>query len=166
MIKFAIIDTNGDFVEEPYIAYDYTDESPESLRKLAATTNSIGDIFMHWSAFCSQESMYYIVLGWFDHNWVGIEEETDPVNMHVGSVLVSSENPFTESVIISICGDDVSSSLKIYDISGHLVDEILPSTEGTYMWNGTSQDGYELPCGNYIVRADNSDIEPLTITKN
>ena len=109
--------------------------------------------------------MYYIVLGWFDHNWLGIEEESDPVTVQTGSVLIPSENPFNEHVVISYFGEEEPSSLKIYDVSGHLVDELPPSTEGTYLWNGTSQDGNELPCGNYIIRSDNSDIEPLTITK-
>jgi len=74
-------------------------------------------------------------------------------------------NPFSESVTIVVDGNNVSTSLRIYDLSGRIVDELLPSEEGTYIWNGTSHDGNELPSGNYIVSSDNTSIESLILVK-
>jgi hypothetical protein len=166
LIKFAVIDTNGDFVVEPYIAYDYTDEDPEDLRNLAATVNSQGDVFIVYSEGDPAIPGYWIRLGWFDHTYLGIEDDSTVTETSSSSVLVPSVNPFSGSVTIAVDGDDVSASLRIYDLSGRIVDELLPSEEGTYIWNGTSQDGNELPSGNYIVRSDNTDIASVILTKN
>lgn len=165
-IKFAVINTNGDFVVEPYIAYDYTDEDFQDLRELAATVNSQGDVFAHWSEFNPEDNMIYIVLGWFDHTYLGIEDDSTVTETSSSSVLVPSVNPFSGSVTIAVDGNDVSILLRIYDLSGRIVDELFPSEEGTYIWNGRSQDGNELPTGNYIVRSDNPDIASVILTKN
>lgn len=50
-IYFAVIDTDGNFIETPYSAYDYSDEEQQQLSVLDATCNDSGDVFAIWSAY-------------------------------------------------------------------------------------------------------------------
>lgn len=153
-IKFAVIDTNGDFVEEPYIAYDYTDEYPEDLSRLSACTNQAGDIFAAWSEYFPEESAYRLVLGWFDHNWLGVEEEEEFEEVsNTFFSITPSRNPFRESVTFTTDAYPAPGQLVIYDIGGRLVRSLVADPgDGSFYWDGTYSSGEELPSGTYIVR--------------
>jgi hypothetical protein len=155
-IKFAVIDTNGNFVEEPYIAYDYTDEDPEDLTKLAACTNQAGDVFIHYTQYMEQEpyNVYgWITLGWFDHNWLGVEEEQSAEMADSHFPIAASRNPFRESVIFTTNADPAPGQIVVYDISGRMVRSLVADPgDGSFFWDGTDGSGEELPAGSYIVR--------------
>jgi hypothetical protein len=153
-VKFAIIDTNGDFVEEPYIAYDYTDEDPEDLHELAATTNQAGDVFIIYSEGDPDVNGYWIRLGWFDHNWVGIEEEPEEEAGPSELELAASCNPFSEMVTITAVADPLPRQLAVYDLSGRLIRSLGNGrNEGVFLWDGADASGEEVPPGTYLIRA-------------
>lgn len=153
-VKYASIDLEGNFIEEPYSAYDYTDEEIQNLFVLDATINELGDVFAIWNAYFPEvhPNAYYIVMGWFDHNWMGIEEEsgnpveTDPFMLH------RSANPFYESVTISVEGSPVPGQLAVYDLSGRIVRTLSMNVENRFLWDGRSSAGDELPAGTYIIQ--------------
>jgi hypothetical protein len=155
-IRFAIIDTNGDFIEDPYVAYDYTDEDPQSIERLEATTNEDGDVFANWSWYYSGDDSYYIVLGWFDHNWMGIEDETASVTPLEISLILSS-NPFHDFLSIEVTGVSWLSELSVYDISGRMVRALGPGEGSTFLWDGRDDEGNDLPVGTYVIRAEAQD---------
>jgi hypothetical protein len=157
LIKFAVIDTNGNFIEEPYIAYDYTDEDPQQLAKLSATTNDDGDVFAHWSAYFPSVSGFYVVLGWFDHNWLGIEEETASVVPPDISLILSS-NPFHDFLTIEVTGVSWLSELSVYDITGRIVRSLGLGEGNTFQWDGRDDEGNDLPVGTYVIRAESQSI--------
>ena len=122
-VYFAIVDKNGNFIEEPYAAYDYSDEEVQQIASLEVATNDDGDIFAIWSAYFPEvhPNAYYIVMGWFDHDWVQVEESnTSPVEIET-LVLQSSSNPFTESVTITVQGAVVPDQLLVYDFTGRII---------------------------------------------
>jgi len=165
-IKFAIIDTDGNFIEEPYSAYDYSDEEVQNLEVLTSTTNEDGDIFAIWSQGDVEIGGYWIVMGWFDHNWVGIEEcEGEPE--YSGDIdLHPSMNPFTESVSMIVDVDPAPEQLTVYDLSGRIVRTLFRGADGTFLWDGCDSYGNEVPAGNYIVRANSEhQSAPIQIVK-
>ena len=151
-IMFAMIDKNGDFIEEPYAAYDYSDEELQNLEVLEATTNEDGDIFAIWNQGDVEVGGYWIVLGWFDHNWVGIGEETEETVDTGEFILSPSMNPFSGSVSINVDADTLPGQLVVYDISGHIVRVLYRSGCNSFLWDGCDSEGNELPSGNYIIR--------------
>jgi hypothetical protein len=155
-IMFAVMDTNGDFIEEPYAAYDYTDEDPEQLSLLSAVTNSDGDVFAIWDAYFEEEEGFYIVMGWFDHNWLGIEDDSVSVTPQEVSLTVSS-NPFKDILVIEADGFGESPEMQVFDVSGRLVCTLCPGEGCTYTWDGSDSGGSELPAGTYIIRAETPD---------
>lgn len=167
-VYFSILDKDGNFIEEPYPAYDYSDEEVQNLFCLDATTNSLGDVFAVWSAYFPEvnPNAYYVVMGWLDHNWVGVHEsETAPVIPHIPSLTCSS-NPFEESVIISFEGAQIPEQLIIYDTSGRLVRRLQCSGEGSFLWDGRDSQGEEVPAGCYTVRSvSDTELKSLTIVK-
>ena len=153
-IKFAIIDTNGDFIEEPYSAYDYSDEELQNLEVLTATTNEDGDIFAIWNQGDVEVGGYWIVMGWFDHNWVGISEEAEKSVEPYEFTLQPSVNPFSGSVSITVTADPIPGQLVVYDISGHIVRVLYRNGRNSFVWDGCDSEGNELPSGNYIIRGE------------
>jgi hypothetical protein len=118
-IKCAVIDSDGSFVESPYDAYDYTDETYE-LRRLRATVNEQGDVFVHWSYPDLSAPAAWIYLGWFDHNWLGVEEETEPAPRS-DFTLSASQNPFTDTVTFTADADPLPAQLAVYDINVRVI---------------------------------------------
>ncbi|MCK5841876.1 MAG: hypothetical protein KAH31_06905 [Candidatus Sabulitectum sp.] len=150
-VYFAIIDKDGNFIEEPYAAYDYSDEEVQQIASLEAAVNEDGDVFAIWSQGDVEVSGYWIVMGWFDHDWVEVEESgTVPVDIDP-FVLQSSANPFTESVTITVQGTVVPDQLVIYDFTGRIV-RIIPCSSGNaFLWDGCDSEGNELPAGAYTI---------------
>ncbi len=152
-VCFAIIDKDGNFIEEPYAAYDYSDEEVQQLASLEAVTNDDGDVFAIWSTYFPEvhPNAYYIVMGWFDHNWVAVEESTsEPVDVEP-FVLQSSTNPFTESVTITVQGAIIPDQLLVYDFTGRLVRTISLISGNAFLWDGCDSEGNELPAGAYTI---------------
>ncbi|MEN8209520.1 MAG: hypothetical protein ABFR50_09750 [Candidatus Fermentibacteria bacterium] len=155
-VMFAIIDQNGDFIEEPYAAYDYSDEEVQNLEVLEATTNEDGDIFAIWNQGDIVVGGYWIVMGWFDHNWVNIGEETgEEVNLSEFT-LSPSINPFSESVSIAVDADPLPGQLVVFDISGRMVRVLYGNGGNCFLWDGCDSEGNELPAGNYVIRGTSS----------
>jgi len=150
-VYFAVIDTNGDFIEEPYPAYDYSDEEEQNIFVLEATINEQGDIFAIWNAYYPEvhPNAYYIVMGWFDHNWLAIGEEEIETNVNPPSIC-SSCNPVTGSVSFTITGVSPN-ELEVYDLSGRLVVTVPVSSNAAAFWDGKDASGERLPCGVYRV---------------
>lgn len=150
-IYFAIIDKTGGFLEEPYVAYDYSDEDVQQLNCLDATSNDAGDAFAIWNAYFPDIDpyAYHIVMGCFDHNYAGITEED--VHLTPDISLSSSSNPFSTSVSFHVEGSTTPSHLIIYDTSGRLIRTLDHSGEGCYFWDGCDSQGNEVPVGSYIV---------------
>ncbi len=153
-IKFAIIDSDGNFIEEPYIAYDYSDEDPQDLERIAADVNSDGDVFVNWSAYFESIDSYYIVLGWFDHNWVSVEEEDIEVVEPVAMTVTFSANPFADVTEVTVSGGMEQLSVSVYDFQGRLVSVLAPDEQGCCVWDGTDSNGHDLPSGAYVIRAE------------
>jgi hypothetical protein len=149
-VYFAVIDTNGDYIEEPYPAYDYSDEEEQNIFVLNAAVNELGDIFAIWSAYYPEvhPNAYYIVMGWFDHNWLAIREEETVTGIGPLSICPSC-NPVTGSVSFTITGVSPN-ELEIYDISGRLV-ATVPVNSNTAFWDGKDASGVWLPFGVYRV---------------
>jgi len=152
-VYFAIIDKEGNFIEEPYAAYDYSDEEVQQIASLEAAVNDDGDIFAIWSAYFPEvhPNAYYIVMGWFDHDWVEVEESTsEPVETET-FLLQSSSNPFTECVTIAVQGAAVPDQLVVYDFTGRIVRTICRSSGNAFLWDGCGSEGNELPAGAYTI---------------
>ena len=166
LINYALIDTNGDFIEEPYNAYDYTDEEVQQISTLDASISADGDIFAIWSHIDWEVDGYQIVLGWFDHNWVGIEEElTTPVETSVFS-LQPSANPFSESVTVTVEGAPIPGQLAVYDLSGRVVRTLFRNGGGSFLWDGNDSSSEELPAGSYIIEgASSGRVASVTVVK-
>jgi hypothetical protein len=158
LVKYAVIDTDGDFIEAPYSAYDYTDEELQNISTLEATINELGDVFAVWSAYFPEvdPNAYYIVMGWFDHNWVGIGEEGAGPIEPSDFCLVHSQNPFTGSVTITVEGEPIPGQLAVYDPSGRIVRTVFRNSENTFSWDGRSAEGDELPAGTYVIQGASS----------
>ena len=161
-IMFAMINKNGDFIEEPYAAYDYSDEELQNLEVLTATTNEDGDIFAIWNQGDVEVGGYWIVMGWFDHNWVGISEEAEKSVEPYEFTLQPSVNPFSGSVSITVTADPIPGQLVVYDISGHIVRVLYRNGRNSFVWDGCDSEGNELPSGNYIIRGESEYITSST----
>lgn len=153
-IKFCIIDSDGEFIEEPYVAYDYSDEDPEDLERLAADVNEDGDVFAHWSAFFPEIDSYYIVLGWFDHNWVSVESEDFEAIEQNSFFITPSMNPFYGSLEVAISDTFGQPSVSVYDLQGRRITDFLPNGTNNYIWDGRDSSGEIMPVGTYAVRAE------------
>jgi hypothetical protein len=167
-VYFAAIDTNGDFIEAPCPAYDYTDEEIQQIAVLEATINELGDIFAIWSAYFPEvhPNAYYIVMGWFDHNWVGIGVEGAGPIEPGDFCLVHSQNPFSENLTITVEGEPIPGQLAVYDLSGRIVRTVFRNGENTFSWDGRSAEGDELPAGTYIVEgASAGRLASVTVVK-
>lgn len=151
-VYFAIIDKDGNFIEEPYAAYDYSDEDVQQIASLEAATNDDGDLFTIWSEGDVEVGGYWIVMGWFDHDWVAVEESsTVPVEIET-FVLQSSANPFMESVTFTANGTVVPDQLVVYDFTGRIVRTISLISGNSFLWDGCDSEGNELPAGAYSIR--------------
>jgi hypothetical protein len=153
-IRHAVIDPNGDFIIDPYTAYDYTDEDQEDLKYMAATMNEAGDIFVNYSEWDQSIQLNWIRLGWFDHNWLGIGDggagTTEP-----DLELIPSCNPFSASLTITCSGSSLPGRLMVYDIMGRLIRSLSDREDSSFLWDGRDETGLEAPLGVYLIRGSN-----------
>ncbi len=162
-IRFAVIDTNGEFLVEIHNAYDYTDEEVQNIQYMEADTNADGDIFIIYSEGDPDIPGYWVVLGWFDHTELSLEESAVPVPPAGSFSLVPSENPFGDRVWISPVGAEPPATVNVFDLAGRQVTTLWPSAEGRFLWDGRSPAGTMLPSGVYLVKAEG--YEPLSLVR-
>jgi hypothetical protein len=162
-VYFAIIDKDGNFIEEPYAAYDYSDEELQQLASLEATVNDDGDVFAIWGQGDVEVGGYWIVMGWFDHNWVSNEETTAVTVVAEPFSLAASSNPFTESVTVTVAGSEVPPELVVYDITGRAVRRLTGVGDGSFFWDGCDSEGNELPAGAYNISGSCAGVTAATI---
>ena len=84
--------------------------------------------------------------------------ETDYHYVPTQFILHASENPFTESVSIFVEGYSIPCKLEVFDLSGRLVRILENNYEGnTFMWDGKSNSGREMPPGAYFIQTSSTD---------
>ncbi|MCK5842985.1 MAG: T9SS type A sorting domain-containing protein, partial [Candidatus Sabulitectum sp.] len=154
-VDFCIIDQNGDFIEEPYIAYDYTDEQDEQLAYLRGAVNEERDCFLTWSEVDMSIPGCWIVLGVLDNDWVGLGEETS-ADIQVLSTLHQSKNPFSAVVQFTAAGISTGCELEIFDIFGRRITTLTSSGEH-FLWDGLSSSGARVPSGTYFAVLDDGE---------
>ncbi|MEA1913500.1 MAG: T9SS type A sorting domain-containing protein [candidate division WOR-3 bacterium] len=128
-----------------------------------------------------------LVSSYANSYWVGIETEdsvaegdqlvapgSTGVNFHiitsgieekpVSQELKISPNPFINSVVLEVSGITGAKALRIYDVTGKLVDIVYPENSGSrivrYQWDGSDRDGKALPAGVYFGRIEGE--KPIT----
>jgi len=158
-LDFCIIDQNGDFIEEPYVAYDYSDEEIQQIQFLRGAANEEGDLFMTWSEGDTLVWGYYIVLGCLDNDWVNIDDETS-TEIQTISALCPSENPFTVSVQLSSPGLAHGGDIEIFNLFGRRI-RTLTSSDGLFLWDGLSSSGEPVPSGTYFAVLRNEDFDAV-----
>jgi hypothetical protein len=152
LIMCTLIDPVGEFLEEPYVAYDYYSAGyPYDLQKLTATTNDSGDVFLAWTASIITPPEPIILLGWFDHNYLGIEDDS-PGSAEPQLVMNSSCNPFSSSVTITCEGEALPGQLMVYDITGRLIRSLSDSEGSSFLWDGRDGTGADVPTGTYLIQ--------------
>jgi len=167
-VYFAILDKEGNFIEEPYPSYDYSDEDVQNIFWLDAASNEDGDVFAVWTAYFPEvhANAYYVVMGWFDHNWVGIEgsdtSQVAPENL----TIACSANPFDETVEFTTEGSFTPEQLHVFDTSGRLVRTLLDSGGSSFFWDGRDSHGVDAPAGCYtVIATTNTIVEGLRVVK-
>ena len=150
LIRHAIIDLEGDFIVEPYTAYDYTDEEPENISYMVATSNEAGDLLVAYSEGDPSLPGYWIRLGWLDHNYLGVEDQEGGEGAAPLSMTPSC-NPFTSSVTIACEGECLPGQLMVYDISGRLIRSLSDRQGPSFLWDGCDASGDEVPAGTYSI---------------
>lgn len=164
-VMFASINTEGNFLSEPYAAYDYSDEEIQNISEIAATINEVGDIFAIWSQGDVEVGGYWIVLGWAHSDSVGISVEIESPDAVLLS-LSCSMNPFTSGVIITAEGSHIPGQLVVFDLSGRIVRTLFKSGGDTFLWDGCSSSGEELPVGSYTIQgASAGRLTSVTVVK-
>ncbi|MEA3265642.1 MAG: T9SS type A sorting domain-containing protein [Candidatus Fermentibacteria bacterium] len=147
-VDFCIIDQNGDFIEEPYVAYDYSDEEIQQIQYLRGATNEEGDCFLTWSEGDTLVWGYYIVLGVLDFDWVGTAEENYS-QIESGLLITPSINPFSTNVSFTVSGFS-DETVEVFDLNGRLVRTLYSDSEH-YFWDGCSSSGARVTSGTYFV---------------
>jgi hypothetical protein len=151
LIRHAVIDLSGNFIIELYTAYDYSDDDLQNITYMAATRNEEGDLFISYSEGDISIPGYWIRLGWFDHNYLGVEDDSSGI---AGPVLVlsSSCNPFSSSVTITCSGPSLPGQLMVYDIMGRLIRSLSDREGSSFLWDGRDGSGAEVPTGTYMIQ--------------
>lgn len=71
--------------------------------------------------------------------------------------LLSSQNPFTESVNLTLKGYPLPEVIEVFDITGRLIRVLRNDSIGnTFLWNGRNASGQEVPSGTYFIRAEST----------
>ncbi len=154
MLDYAVIDAAGDFIVEPVIAYDHRDEDPEQLLQPDGVVDSEGNLYVIYSQI-EDEPIFggYPTFGWFDHNWLGIENESTIVEPS-SFIMNLSSNPFTDFLSIEVAGSSQVQELLVYDITGRQVISLGSPDGNFFLWDGSDDEGNQLPSGAYVIRAE------------
>ena len=119
-------------------------------------------------AVCSVDDGYWVawlpegaelpVLAYVDRGTVtGIVSFEEPVGIPV--ILHPSQNPFRESVNLTVEGNPLPQRLDVFDITGRLI-RVLEndSMSSTFLWDGRNTSGQEMPPGTYFIQASTTGI--------
>ncbi len=114
-------------------------------------------------AVCSVDDGYWVawlpegaelpVLAYVDRGTVtGIVSTEEPVQTSL--ILHPSQNPFRESVNLTVEGNPLPERLDVFDITGRLI-RVLEndSMNSTFLWDGRNTSGQEMPPGTYFIQA-------------
>ncbi|MBD3279000.1 MAG: T9SS type A sorting domain-containing protein [Candidatus Aegiribacteria sp.] len=71
-------------------------------------------------------------------------------------VLKFSSNPFRGSVTILVEGTSTESSIQLFDMTGRRVDELVPTADDSYIWDGCDASGHKVAAGVYLLRVETS----------
>jgi hypothetical protein len=150
VIWFMLIDDEGNVLKDWEAAYDYTDEDPEQLLDLDGVVDDEGNLYITYGSIETEPELDgWPTFGWFDHTYLGIEEEEEQTETCVPPAITASCNPVTGSVSFTVAGVSPS-ELEVYDISGRLVTTVPISNDAAF-WNGNDASGERLPNGVYRV---------------
>jgi hypothetical protein len=150
VIWYMVIDDEGNVLKDWEAAYDYSDEDPEDLRGLDGVVDDVGNLFIVYGAIETEPELdRWPTFGWFDHTYLGIEEEEEQTETFISPSIAASCNPVTGSVSFTVTGS-APNELEIYDISGRLVTTV-PININTAFWDGKDASGNRLPYGVYRV---------------
>jgi hypothetical protein len=152
LIRHAIIDLEGDFIIEPYTAYDYTDEDPENISYMVAASNEVGDLFVAYSEGDPSLPGYWIRLGWLDHNFLGVGDQEVWSGGPTPLSMTLSCNPFSSSVMITCEGPSLPGQLMVYDITGRLIRSLSNLEGSSFLWDGRDASAAEVPPGTYMIQ--------------
>lgn len=152
LIRHAIIDLDGDFIVEPYTAYDYTDEDPEDITYMVAASNEDGDLFVAYSEIDMSLPGDWIRLGWLDHNYLGVEDQEGGSGGAAPLSMTPSSNPFTSSVTINCEGPDLPGQLMVYNITGRLIRSLSDRQGSSFLWDGRDASNVDVPTGTYLIQ--------------
>jgi len=152
LVRHAIIDLDGDFIVEPYTAYDYTDEDPENISYMVAVSNEVGDLFVAYSEGDISLPGYWIRLGWLDHNYLGVEDQEEGSVGLAPLSMIPSSNPFSDCVTITCQGSALPGQLMVYDASGRLIRSLSNRVESSFLWDGADASGNQVPTGTYLIQ--------------
>lgn len=165
LIMCMVIDANGGIIEEPYPAYDNSIGPGWSFYELAAGVNDAGDLFLAWDTSIITPPELTIVLGWFDHNWLGIEDDSSGTT-EPSLVISPSCNPFPENVTFSCEGPSFPGQLMVYDITGRLIRSLSDRDGSSFLWDGRDGSGAEAPTGTYLIQgAIDGQVSSLRVVK-
>ena len=148
-ILYLLMDDDGNVLNDWQVAYDYSDEDPEDVGFINGIVDDAGNLYIVYAQVETEPQVdYFPTFGWFDHTYLGFEEE-DPPPVPDPSSITASCNPVTGSVSFTVIGVS-QTEMEIYDISGRLV-AIVPVSNGTAFWDGKDASGERLPYGVYRV---------------
>lgn len=144
-----LMDGDGNVLEDWQIAYDFSDEDPEDVREIDGVVDDLGNLYIVYAQVETEPQVdYFPTFGWFDHTYLGFEEE-DPPPVPDPSSITASCNPVTGSVSFTVIGVS-QAEMEIYDISGRLVTTV-PVSNGAAFWDVKDVSGERLPYGVYRV---------------
>jgi hypothetical protein len=150
---FTALDSEGDLLFEPYIAYDHNDEDPELVSFPEGAVDSEGNLYVIYGQG-ENEPVFgqYPTFGWFDHDYLpqGIGEDAGVDETFL--VLDPSCNPFSSSVTITCEGPSLPGQLMVYDITGRLIRSLSDREGSSFTWDGRDASGAEVPPGTYLIQ--------------
>jgi hypothetical protein len=156
-----VMDEDGNVLVDWHIGYDYSDEDPEDVDDVDGVVDDEGNLYVVFAQVETEPQIdYFPTFGWFDHDFVGIENEAFCSIPPVIEFSIS-ENPVHESVQFTASSDD-SATLRVYDISGREVSEISIS-DGVGAWCGRDFTGARLPAGVYSVFSESGLARRITL---
>ena len=143
------------------IAYDYADEDPENLPDIDGVVDSEGNLYLAYEQVETEPEIgYFPTFGWFNHDFVGVQQQEAAVIEQTPSLTISS-NPVSGSVTV-YTGTSASQTLRVFDLYGREVSSIAV-TDGTAVWNGDDFTGKRLPAGIYTIAGENGLLQRLAL---
>lgn len=146
-----LMDLDGNILVDWHTVYDYSDEDPEDVKAIDGVVDDDGNLFIVFNQVETEPILGgYPTFGWFDHTWLGIEDEPTLVEPS----MILSSNPFTDFLSIELTGSPQVLELLVYDITGRQVISLGSIDRNVFLWDGSDGEGNQLPSGAYVIRAE------------